>query len=127
MAKRTVAAAPARLGGDSIDLGALEGKMVAILCVERDEKKTKFGERSMTHVAVVAHGSKDVLEGIMFQSYFQTLELDKWFIGVVKRVEAGNNRAWVLATEGMDAKMAKDFAKTLDSVKLRAEAAAEML
>lgn len=118
MSKVAVMMAPPKVGGDAIELSPLENKIVAIFCKARDERKTKFGPRKMTAVAVVAEGSKEPLEGIMFQTYFQDLELGFWYIGRVVRVEAGGNKQWVLSTDNIDPKAAKALAKTLESVKI---------
>lgn len=121
MSKVIVKMAPPKMGGDALELSHLEGKLVAIFCRARDEKKTKFGPRKMTSAAIVAEGSKEALEGILFQSYFQDLDLNCWYIGKIGRVEAGGNRAWVLITEGLDAKAVKALAKHLETVKLSGE------
>lgn len=121
MSKVAVRMAPPKLGGDALELSHLEGKLVAIFCRARDEKKTKFGPRKMTSAAIVAEGQKEPLEGILFQSYFQDLELGAWYIGKIARVEAGMNRAWVLQTDGLNAKAVKALAATLETIKLSGE------
>lgn len=115
-----VASAPERLTGDSIELTPLKGKMVGVLVRSRDSKNTRFGVRSMSHVLIATEGAKgpdDVLEGIMFQTYFQDLRLDMWYVGIVDKVPAGNrNEAWVLKTDKLDKKKAGEFAKLLSSI-----------
>lgn len=106
--------APPRIGGDAIELFPLKGKLVGVLCKARDKKSTKFGVREMTQIALMTETSKEPLIGITFTSYFQTLPLNQWFIGVVEQSDAGGNKAWVLATDKIDAKAAKALAAILD-------------
>lgn len=125
--KVKVAMAPPKMGGDSIELDVLQGKLVAIFCKDRDEKKTRFGPRKMTQVYLATMESKDALMGIMFQSYFQDLALGQWYIGKVVRAPAGNNQQWILSTEGLDAKAVKALAKHLETVKLEDDSTANAL
>lgn len=116
--KVTVMMAPPKVGGDAIELSPLEGKLIGFFAKARDERKTKFGPRKMTAVAIVAEGSKEALEGIMFQTYFQDLEIGQWYIGKVTRVDAGGNKQWILSTDDIDPKAAKALAKILETVKV---------
>lgn len=122
--KIVVKIAPPKVGGDAIELSNLSGKMIALICKDRDEKKTRFGQRKMTLVNIAHLESKEVLAGVMFQTYFQDLELNQWYIGKVVQVEAGNNKQWVLTTEGLDKKMVQQLVKHLETVKLEDDSAA---
>lgn len=119
MASPKIAAAPAKLAGDSIELTPLLGKMVAVFPRARDKKATRFGDRSMTHVLLVAEGAKigdEALEGIMFQTYFQDLKLDQWYIGIVGKQASGRNDAWVLNADKLDKKKLAEFIKVVGSI-----------
>lgn len=111
--------APEKLAGDSIELTPLLGKMVGVFCRARDQKNTRFGQKAMTHVVVVSEGMKageEPLEGIMFQSYFQELKLDQWYIGVVAKQTAGRNEAWILNSAKLDPKKQKALIEILKTV-----------
>jgi hypothetical protein len=114
-----IAAAPAKFAGDSIELSPLVGKMIGVYARSRDSKKTRFGERSMTHVLVVVEGAKagdDPLEGIMFQTYFQDLKLDQWYVGHVAKQASGKNEAWVLNSDKLDKKKVAEFVTILQKI-----------
>lgn len=122
MAKIVVA--PEKLSGDSIELSPLMGKMVAVYVRSRDTKKTKYGEKSMSHVVVFADGMKptdEPLEGIMFQSYFQELKLNQWFVGIVSKQTSGRNEAWVLKTDKLDKKKTAEFVKIVSALEVTEE------
>ena len=121
MTKPTVSFAPEKSSGDQIELSDLRDKVIAIYCKSREEnKKTRFNLRSMTHVAVLVDGAKDPLEGVLFQSYFQTLKLNQWFIGKLERQESASNgnRAWVLNANGLDKKAVAGLLKTIEAAKI---------
>jgi len=114
-----IAIAPEKLAGDSIELTPLMGKLVAVFPRSRDKKNTRYGERSMTHVLLVAEGAKlgeMPLEGIMFQSYFQELKPDQWHVGIVAKVPSGRNDAWVLDPTIKDKKKLKEFAAIVAAI-----------
>lgn len=114
--KMNIRVAPPKMGGDAIELSAFEGKLIALLCNARDEKKTKFGPRQMTQVAVVTVDSKEPLVGIMFQSYFQDLPLGEVFIGKVALVASGLNKQWILNADNLDKKAVAALVKHLEVV-----------
>jgi uncharacterized membrane protein YfbV (UPF0208 family) len=125
MANVTIAAAPAKLIGDSIELSPLLGTLVAIFPRTRDTKATKFGTRSMTHVMLWTEKMKagdEALEGIVFQSYFQELKLGQWYIGTVAKQQAGNNTAWVLNADKLDKKKVAEMVKILQTIDTAVEA-----
>ncbi len=95
--------APPRAGGDQIEMDDLSGKLIGVLCTSRQENiKTKFGARSITSVVVIAAGVAEPLEGVLFQDYFQKLAIGQWFVGVVAKVNAGDNKMWILDTENLE-------------------------
>jgi hypothetical protein len=111
--------APEKLAGDSIELTPLLGKLVGVFCRARDQKNTRFGQKAMTHVVVVSEGMKageEPLEGIMFQSYFQELKLDQWYIGIVSKQTAGRNEAWILKSDKIDKKKLTALIEVLKTV-----------
>lgn len=111
--------APEKLAGDSIELTPLLGKLVGVFCRARDQKNTRFGQKAMTHVVVVSEGMKageEPLEGIMFQSYFQELKLDQWYIGIVSKQTAGRNEAWILKSDKIDKKKLAALIEVLKTV-----------
>lgn len=119
MANIKIAVAPEKLSGDSIELTPLLGKMAAVYVRSRDKKTTRYGEKSMSHVLVVAEGAKageEPLEGIMFQSYFQDLKLGQWYIGIVAKQSSGRNDAWILNSEKLDKKKLAEFVKVVGAV-----------
>lgn len=122
-----VAIAPPKSGGDAIELSQFDGGVVGLYCRERDSKKTRFGERRMTSVYIVDTSSKEPLAGIMFQSYFQELDLGKWYIGIVERVKSGNNLQWVLSTDGLKKSDVSALVAHLGTIRLEDEARKDLL
>lgn len=90
--KAKFTAAPAINSGDAIELTPLMGKAIAVRCLSRESVETKFGSRQMTQCAVLVEGEAEPLKGVLFQSYFQRLPLNEWFVGVVTKA----NRSWGL-------------------------------
>lgn len=104
---------PPPSGGDAIEFGPLTGKVIAVKIIDRIKQTTKFGVKDMSTGFVVAVGSKEPLGGVMFQSYFQRLELDKWYIGRVVQHETRVGKAWVLDSENVSG---PDIAKLSDLI-----------
>ena len=114
-----IVTAPEKLAGDSIELTPLNGKLVGVYPRARDQKNTRFGSKSMTHVVIVSEGMKvgeEPLEGIMFQSYFQDLKLDQWYIGVITKQTAGRNEAWILNSAKLDKKKVAALVEVIKTV-----------
>lgn len=122
-----VVIAPPKSGGDAIELSQFDGEVVALFCRDRDEKKTRFGQRRMTSVYIVDTSSTEPLAGIMFQSYFQDLDLGKWYIGRVKRVKSGNNLQWILSTDELTRAEVSQLVNHLRSVRIEDDARKDLL
>jgi hypothetical protein len=116
--KIAVTIAPPKSGGDAVELAQFEGDMVALFCRDRDDKKTRFGQRRMTSVYIATLDSNEPLAGIMFQSYFQDLELGQWYIGIVTRVKSGNNLQWILSTDGLNRNDVQNLARHLETIRV---------
>lgn len=125
--KIEVSIAPPKTGGDAVELSQFDGQMVALYCRDRDEKKTRFGQRKMTSVYIVDLESDEPLAGIMFQSYFQELALRRWYIGIVVQVKSGSNRQWILSTDGLSKAAVNEMVAHLETVRLDDEAREELL
>lgn len=125
--KIEVSIAPPKTGGDAIELSQFDGQMVALYCRDRDEKKTRFGQRKMTSVYIVDLESDEPLAGIMFQSYFQDLALRRWYIGIVVQVKSGSSRQWILSTDGLSKSAVNEMVAHLETVRLDDEAREELL
>jgi hypothetical protein len=122
-----IAIAPPQSGGDAVDLSQFDGELIALYCRERECKQTKFGERSMTSVYIAQTDSREPLAGIMFQSYFQGLELGRWYIGMVARVKRGANTQWVLTAEGASRAGVQALSDHLQSIVLEEEVRESLL
>lgn len=109
---------PPPSGGDAIEFGPLTGKVIAVKIIDRIKQTTKFGVKDMSTGFVVALGSKEPLGGVMFQSYFQRLELDRWYIGRVIQHETRVGKAWVLDSDDIapaDVAKLSELINTLES------------
>lgn len=122
-----IAIAPPKSGGDAIELSQFDGELIALYCRERDEKKTRFGQRRMTSVYIVDSSSTEPLAGIMFQTYFQDLDLGKWYIGRVKRVKSGNNPQWILSSDELTRAEVSQLVNHLRGVRIEDDARKDLL
>lgn len=122
-----IAIAPPKSAGDAVELAQFDGEMVALFCRDRDEKKTRFGQRKMTSVYIAQLESTEPLAGIMFQSYFQDLEIGQWYIGIVTRVKTGNNLQWILTMDGLKKDEVAKLAAHLENVRLDDDARRSLL
>lgn len=99
--------------GDAIELAPLKDKIIAVRVESRDAVKTKFGDRSMSQVCVLVAGTKEPLEGVLFQTYFQHLPLGDWFIGRVVKVENG---PWGMDSLNLDMKVVSQLTSAIATV-----------
>lgn len=114
-------AAPKMKSGDSIELTPLTGKVIAVRVLGRYGVETKFGPRSVSQVQIAVSGSPKPLEGVLFQSYFQSLEIGEWFVGKVVKVNTGRGSSWGLETKGVDKKTLAALEKVIDSIPAESE------
>jgi hypothetical protein len=109
--KAKYSAAPAINSGDAIELTPLLGKAIAVRCFGRESVETKFGSRQMTQCAVLVEGEAEALKGVLFQSYFQRLPLNEWFVGVVTKM----NRSWGLDAVAVTKSQLAKITKLIDA------------
>lgn len=98
-------AAPKMKSGDSIELTPLTGKVIAVRATNRYGVETKFGHRSISQVQMIVEGSPKPLDGVLFQTYFQGLDLNHWFVGRVVKVATSRGSSWGLESKGIDKKV----------------------
>lgn len=79
--------APKVTSGDVIELEPLVGKAVAVKVTNRRKVDTKYGERELNEVVLLPEGAKEPLEGVLFQAYFTKLDLNEWYVGIVRKDE----------------------------------------
>jgi hypothetical protein len=53
----------------------------------------------MSEVRIVSPAADGVVEGVLFQSYFQQLDLNEWYAGKLERVETNVGNAWILSDQ----------------------------
>lgn len=103
-----------RTSGDQIDLGALSGKLIACAVINRYEVETKFGPRQLNQVLIGAPGSDEPIEGVIFASYFQGLDMNVWYLGRVNKTARG---AWYLEPPtGKDASAGRKLIEALPAL-----------
>jgi hypothetical protein len=90
-----------QFGEDQIKLEPLEGQIVAVYVRGRKTADTKFGERQVTSIRILSEKSDEPLDGAVFQSYFQTLEMGQWYVGRLELEKVGRFRAWVLVSDNL--------------------------
>lgn len=93
--------APAMKSGDVIELNPLLNKVVALRVTSRSAVQTKFGQRELSEVIVLVQGETVPLDGVLFQSYFQHLDIGDWYIGRIVKGE----RAWGMDATNLDPKV----------------------
>ncbi len=96
--------APRAAIGEAISLDPLKGKAVAVVPYARKTVDTKFGERTVTAVRVYVLGSKEPLDGVLFQAYFQALALNEAVAGVVEEQETKLGSRWILNADALNPK-----------------------
>lgn len=111
-----VNAAPKIGSGDSIELSGLKGKLCGVQVLHRQEIETKFGLRKMSTVRIMMEGSPEPLEGILFQSYFQGLEIGEWYVGVLTHEKRGDNLMWGLDASKIDKKKSAALVKAIEAL-----------
>lgn len=96
--------APRAASGEAISLEALKGKAVALVPYARKTVDTKFGKRTVTAVRLYVLGSKEPLDGVLFQSYFHDLALNEPVAGVIEEQETKLGNRWILNADSLTAK-----------------------
>lgn len=117
--------APEKMHHEALELSPIEGKLIAVRCDQRDERKTRFGQRRMTLVSIFVTGEKIPLVGILFQSYFQDLELNRFYVGVLTRQDVGINRVWTLDSSKVAQKDLKALSASISAYETAAAKGAE--
>lgn len=107
---------PPLFGGDQIELHDLMDRVCGVYVSDRRGVKTRFRDQDtpMSTVLIAVEGEKEPLSGVLFQDYFQGLELRAWYIGRIGK----NGRAWCLQPVDAGSKEYTAMCKQIAAVKL---------